>query len=621
MAALGCMQCGQGVRPQGARSDVVSVADAADSGAGLCVVGQTYCSEECVSTQTDLAHCGACNRGCTAGPLELGRCVAGVCDRVCVAGYVRQGAGCVLAAPRLIAPISASTVSGSPEFVWERPAGEQRVELRWCLDRAMTRACESTVVEGERYVREAPLPLGRWHWQVRTLGASGQRVVQSAVWPMRVVRGATGLSRATRGSMPDYNGDGLDDLAVGASLPLDLIGGPMGELRVFEGSPSGISSVPSLHFRDPLHNHYIANSVRTAGDLNGDGYVDLVVDWFNEHSTTEFLRVLYGSPTGLTLSRDYLAATGLHGVGGDVNRDGYADVVVAVGDDQLARENPRLVLLLGGPAGVSARGSMTVPMDAEVDRLHLDSDLNGDGYSDLVLRVVFRREGRVVPEVRVYLGGPEGLERTPSHTYRSTSEFAWVYGEAISARGDLDGDGLADVVIGERTYGTEDSVGVGAVFAYLSRLNLGDAQRATSWYGSIPRGGFGQQISTSGDLDGDGFDDLVVFRGVEYLGRSEEPSLQIFHGGTEGPVAVASVTLHGVRARDGEDMRLTTAADFNNDGVSELVAGLGFAQNPARERVGCVRIWHERRGDGALALSAVLWGTVSGARFGGIFAQ
>jgi hypothetical protein len=141
--------------------------------------------------------------------------------------------------------------------------------------------------------------------------------------------------------------------------------------------------------------------------------------------------------------------------------------------------------------------------------------------------------------IYVYLGGPAGIPVTPATEVEGPGTFAFG-GEAASA-GDVNGDGYSDLVFGAFGDGHTASV-TGNAFVYLGGASGLASTPATSIDGPDAAGFFGVVSSSHGDLDGDGYDDVVV-AAYEALGAAGR--VYVFPGSASGAPATPTVTLTG----------------------------------------------------------------------------
>ena len=174
---------------------------------------------------------------------------------------------------------------------------------------------------------------------------------------------------------------------------------------------------------------YFGESVATAGDVNGDGYADVVIGAWGYASQTGRAYVYLGGASGLATP----AATTLTGVAagdhfgysvapaGDVNGDGYADVVI--GARGYNSNTGRAYVYLGGASGLAATAATTLTGDGRRTTRHSVApagDVNGDGYADLVVGAI--GYSSFTGRAYVYLGGAGGLATTAATTWTGESD-------------------------------------------------------------------------------------------------------------------------------------------------------------------------------------------------------
>ena len=432
---------------------------------------------------------------------------------------------------------------------------------------------------------------------------------------------------ASMSTIADINGDGINDLIIGA---------PSGSrVYVLFGTRTARPAAVPLANLDGTNGfeinglenfHQLGFAASGLGDINGDGFDDMVV----------------GSPTGELAGRCYVifgratpfdpvvnvldldGTDGFRLIGadnmgagftvssaGDFNGDGLADLLVSEPYEGSHNElRGRTYVIYGTTDPVPATrnladlsGAQVLRIDGQPDDLSGIAmagigDFNGDDYDDILIGAAFQNLGRsyVVygrPSTNDEFAPPLLLgELDPLQGFEMVGEGG-RFGETVSGVGDFNGDGLDDLMVGATSAtGADLRTGrsyllFGSSESFPDPILMGtlDGSAGFKLDGEIFRDKSGNSISGAGDLNGDGFDDLVIGAASALPVTDQGRSYVVYgHAGpfpSEFPLALLDgrngYKVDGVERLDRAGSTVAGSGDLNGDGLADVVIGAADA--------------------------------------------
>jgi len=467
----------------------------------------------------------------------------------------------------------------------------------------------------------------------------------------------------------DFNGDGIEDLAIGA--PLENINTIVdtGVVHIIYGtSASGLASTDAQAFSqntsgvlDVCEANDLFGSAIAAGDFDNDGFDDLAIGVPGEtvggQAGAGAIQILYGSASGLTTTgmRQFTQATtdvesnadandnfGASLAVGDVNNDGFDDLAVGVPGETVGgqAEAGAVHVFFGTSAGLRAstdafrhQNSVNILDSAEPnDRFGSAvafGDFDADGFDDLVVGVHLENITNHIDAgaIQVMYGSASGLTTTDQFWHQNSAGIADIsetgdqFGQSIVS-GDFDGDGFSDLAIGvaHESLGSADDCGaVSVLYGSANRLRSTGSQ---FWHQNSPgitniaadNENFGTSLA-AGDFDNDGFDDLAIGVPGQIVGGIENAgAVHVLYGNSTNLAASGSQlwsqdssgVLETAEASENFGGALL-AADFDGDGNLDLAIGVPGEAILSRGASGGVNVLYGTTDNGLTSIGDQFW--------------
>ncbi|MBE0625935.1 MAG: DUF4347 domain-containing protein [Burkholderiales bacterium] len=364
---------------------------------------------------------------------------------------------------------------------------------------------------------------------------------------------SSGFSAAGAG---DVNGDGFGDVIVGAiySSPNGMHSGAayvvFGNASAADLQLSALTGANGLRLDGAAANDMAGISVSGAGDVNGDGYADVLVGSYHQPAGAAYL--VYGKASGFAPNIALSALDGFNGfridgvsahdnagqrvaAAGDINGDGYADFIIgAPGDWREAAQVTADYVVFGKPADGAATLSLSMLDGSNGFKISALASANGTGFG-------------------------------------------------IGSAGDVNGDGFGDLIVGAYNAGGsgESYVIFGKAGGFAAAFDLG-ALTGTNGFrisGATADSQAGYSVGAAGDINGDGYGDLIVGAPGVYGSTSWTGESYVIYGKAAGFSANVDLAtlggadgyrVSGVTNGEASGYNVSAAGDVNGDGFADI---------------------------------------------------
>lgn len=413
----------------------------------------------------------------------------------------------------------------------------------------------------------------------------------------------------------DVNGDGFDDVLIG-SPSNDEGGDRAGQVYLILGRANGLARDTNLSkadasFLGESSGDRAGTSVARAGDVNGDGYDDFLINAAsNDEGGTDAgqIYLIFGRAFGWAMDTNLSSADASFwgevpgdragysiSSAGDVNNDGYDDILIGADqNDEGGDRAGQAYLILGKATGWTKDTNLSkadasfwgeAPGDWCGVSVAGAGDVNGDGFDDILVGAILNKDGGTdAGQVYLVLGKTTGWSMDVNISKANGS----FLGEGddrcgmVAGAGDVNGDGFDDILISEPMNDDRGS-SVGRTYLVLGKamgwaMDTDLSTANASFWGESAIDQSGASISGVGDINGDGYDDFLIGAPGNDEGDDNAGQAYLFLGMPSGwaldtDLSKANASFLGEAIYDFGGYSVSGAGDVDGDGLGDILIG------------------------------------------------
>lgn len=396
------------------------------------------------------------------------------------------------------------------------------------------------------FSQSSSLPLGHYYYKVTSPGASGSDELTD------------------EGAGPFWKGGMLVATPTPTFTPTNTPTPTPTNTPTCIGDIQSLYSAAAASWIGESTSDRLSFAVTRAGDVNGDGYDDLLISApLNDENGSNRGQVYLILGTAETLSLDQnIESAALASFIGEVNEDQFGHSIAGLGD------------------------------------------VNGDGYDDFMIGAPYNDEGGTSAGKAYLFLGKHGNWQMDTATTAANFHFVGEssgdkFGISVAAAGDVNGDGLKDFLIGASGDDTE-AENSGQVLLFLGSEGISDSTTYllvpnASFLGEQAGDGAGFGISGAGDVNGDGFDDIIIGSPYSDEGSSDAGKIYLVfgHSGTwttDVSLGDADASFIGESANDRAGVQNTMVGDINMDGFDDFLIAAPYNDDSGADAGKCYLI-------------------------------